>query len=88
MVATIMVVASASTRLWRLAAVDTITARPRRWLLDRAPGWVEDMIHCPWCLGTHVTVVVFLGWMATSWAHPVIEVAAAAHIVGLMGERT
>jgi hypothetical protein len=54
------------TRWWWLAARDMITERPRTWLLDRTPQWVEDGLTCPFCSSMWWAVpVVVVAWHTT-----------------------
>jgi len=65
----------ASYRIWKLLADDTILNRPRHWLVRLPPDWEEGdplprdyrlelarFITCPWCLGFHVSWVLWLAW--------------------------
>lgn len=66
--------AGAAYRLWRLAAEDSITDRPRDALVDATPGWVDELVACPWCLGWWISAA---GWASYQRA-PEATVALAA----------
>ena len=67
----------AAFRLWRLIAEDDILDRPRRRLLRLGDEWQEDgdpvpddyrsglatFVQCPWCLGFHASVLLWLCWL-------------------------
>lgn len=80
---TLLIACLASARLWRLATLDGITFWFRN-LVDRAPGWVYDLVYCPFCLGWWISLfLVTTGffWGETVWW--LIPVGAlAANYVG------
>jgi hypothetical protein len=56
-----VVVGLAGFRLWRMVAVDTITAGPRNWLIvndHRFAQWAAEGLVCPWCAGWWTTGMV------------------------------
>lgn len=57
-----VLLALAAYRLWKLAAEDKITDRPRDWLVARIPEWAEEWLACPWCAGFWIGGAVWAGW--------------------------
>src|SRR3954452_23505517 len=61
---TLVVDALATYRLTRLASVDTLplAAAPRnrltRWAREHDRPAVEELIHCPWCIGFWISAAV------------------------------
>jgi len=85
-----LILTLAAYRLWRLLALDSLTARPRDAILDRdGPvwGWLADGVYCPWCLGFWCCVAVFGGThaLATPLALWPLQAAGASTLVGLIG---
>jgi hypothetical protein len=80
-----LLIALATHRLWRLAALDYITDGLR----DRlAPEETKRrvLISCPWCLGTWLTAAVWaITWAATPLEVPWLVLAAATSLTGLLG---
>jgi hypothetical protein len=77
--------ALATLRLWQLVAEDEITERPREWVIDRTPDWVDPWLVCPWCSGFWIGGVVWASW----WWWPTATLAALtpfilSMIVGLI----
>lgn len=77
--------ALAVARLVRLIGKDTITERPRVWVLMHAPRWMKakTLLRCPWCL----SVWLGFGWLAVRrlrWWRPMSEVLALSYVVGEM----
>lgn len=68
-----VVLAGAAYRLWRLAAEDSISDRPRDALASRS-DFADELIACPWCLGFWISAA---GWAAYQRA-PQTTVALAA----------
>lgn len=83
----VLIVGLAAARLWKLVAVDFITERPREAVLSRSPSWVRTMTECPWCLGTHLAVILWIVWALVDASHVVIAALAVAHVTGMIGER-
>lgn len=84
----VILIGAAAYRLWRLVAEDSITEAPREWVLERSPGWVEEMVACPWCLGSWVAFG--LTWLTDATIGvpaPVLVALAAAVVVGWLGSR-
>jgi len=81
----------ASYRLWHLLAIDDLpgVAEVREALGDRMSPRYEAAIYCSWCLGFHCCVVVFVAidLMGYSLPLPLVQVAAASTVVGLIGSR-
>lgn len=84
-----ILLALAAYRLWRLLADDDILERPRRYLLRLPRTWQEGdsiprkyrnewalFLTCPWCAGAWVSLVTYIGWVATlgEWPDSVSEV--------------
>lgn len=87
MLVDIAVVALVAGRVWRLAARDTILDDPRDWILGRTPAIVTDWLHCAWCSGTWLTLLLALalhGWTL----HAVLVGAAAGWLVGVSADWT
>lgn len=80
-----LILGLASYRLWRLAALDTIT-EPLR--IRIRVGWVLEFLECHWCAGSWTAI----GVTAAAWTlgviagPPILTAAAAAAVVGLIGE--
>lgn len=56
----------ASYRVWRLAALDSITEPIRaRFIFREGRGWqfLADLIECPWCLGFWISGAASLAWL-------------------------
>jgi hypothetical protein len=96
-----LLLAAASYRLWRLLAEDTILQRPRRWIMRLDRGWQEGMeipasyryalaefVTCSWCLGLHVSVLVWLAWqIEPQWAIVISVPLAISTAVGIVRSR-
>jgi hypothetical protein len=83
----------AAYRLWRLLALDDLPglleARTRldRWATTDTRARYVDAVRCPWCLGFWCCVLVFVAvdvW-GVSLPLPVVQIAAASTVVGLIG---
>lgn len=82
-----LLIGVASYRVWRMAAVDDVAARPIEWVLVRMPEWFNKMWRCHWCLGSWVAFAVTWLTDATVGLHaPVLVALAAAVVVGWLGE--
>lgn len=55
----------AAFRTWKLLGEDTILGRPRAWLLARFPGYMAEMVECPYCLGAWISFGWWGGWQAS-----------------------
>lgn len=76
----------ASYRLWRLIAVDTITEKPRDWVLVRLPQWVDDLVSCSWCAGSWLAFgVTWLTDATIGLRMPILVGLAASVLVGVLG---
>jgi hypothetical protein len=79
----------ASYRLWRLLALDDLPglAEARIAIADRLPSRYERAIQCPWCLGFWCCVFVFaaIDLFGYSLPLPMVQIAAASALVGLIG---
>lgn len=69
-----------SYRLWRMIALDTIFDRPRVAVLNKSPGWLVEMVQCPYCLGWWLNVA-FAAAMYV-WADISLPSAAIIALVG------
>ena len=95
---TFAILALASFRLWRLAAEDEIFQIPRRKLVRLPVEWEEGelvpdgyrielakFISCPWCLGLHISVVLWLLWLwQPEWITGLSVPLALSAVVGLV----
>lgn len=95
---TFAILALASFRLWRLAAEDEIFQIPRRKLVRLPVEWEEGelipdgyrielakFISCPWCLGLHISVVLWLLWLwQPEWTTGLSVPLALSAVVGLV----
>ena len=76
----------ASYRLWRLIAEDTITERAREWYYTHTPDVIEDLVSCPFCLGSWLAFgVTWLTDATIGIQAPVLVALAAATLVGWLG---
>lgn len=74
----------ASFRLWRLAGRDGIGDGLRR----RLDGRALEMVECPWCLGSWTAICVVAATSVVGHVRlPVLQAAAVAAVVGLLGDR-
>ena len=64
---------AAAYRVWRLLAYDTITERPRTWVLAQIKDADHDdywgiFLTCPWCAGFWMTGLALAGYcVAYGW---------------------
>lgn len=79
-----LLIGAASYRLWRFIGADSITEPLREGLF----GKVEEMVECPWCLGSWIAFAL-TGIVAAvvGLAYPVLVGLAAATVTGILGER-
>lgn len=88
-----LVLGLAGYRAWRIVALDSITERPRMWLLGRdgrVAEWLGDMLLCPWCLGFWITggmTFVVWQWWGLPWWLAVFMWLAASAVCGMLGSR-
>lgn len=85
-------------RLWRLLSEDTILDRPRRWLVRLPRDWSEgdpiprsyrsglaEFITCTWCLGFHISWIVWLIWeIEPHWTEILLIPFAISTAVGIV----
>jgi hypothetical protein len=66
-----LLLTAAAFRIWRLLAADVILDRPRDWLVGR-DEWearknyrpaLDQWLHCPWCFGFWISLVVYGTWV-------------------------
>ena len=77
----------ATFRLWRLIAVDALTAPLRAQLPDRVAGWIT----CPWCSGFWLAVLTFFvldEWGTNFWVAAITVIFAISGLVGLLADAT
>lgn len=84
----------ASTAVWRVIAVDTITKPIRVWFFNetrddaggRLYGWLKKWYKCPWCAGAWVTAaIVLLTDIVVGLPAPLLVFLAARFITGWLG---
>jgi hypothetical protein len=85
----IAVMGMAAFRLWRIAAVDSIT-EPFHGRLNasRHPvgRWFSDLVSCPWCLGFHLSILVWALWtFFPVIGVPTCLILATSTLVGFLG---
>ena len=92
----LILLALAAYRVWRLIAEDDILDRPRRYVTRLGTKWQKDgdplpkgyrlglaqFITCPWCLGAHSAFAFWLAWIF--WPHGTLVVAAPLAISTLV----
>lgn len=92
----LVILALAAFRLVRLIGWDTITRplRERICALSERDGheyvgkrqprpWLQEWIHCPWCMGAYVTGAVWISWLV--WPHFTMGVATLLALMALVG---
>lgn len=85
----------AAYRLWRLVALDDLPGwrdaieAVDRWVSVHAGDRWADGISCPWCSGWWCCVAVFaiIDATGTPVPLPLLQMAAASTLVGLIGSR-
>lgn len=74
-------------RVTRLINEDVIFDRPRSWVVLHAPGKVEYLITCPWCVsvwvGAAAAPLVYL-WHCTWPVQIGLLALAASYVTGLL----
>jgi len=81
------VVGFATFRLWRLLAVDNVTASSR----SRLGSGFLGFLACPWCAGFWLSVIVVLvlwRWGDIEWVQIVTMIFAVSGLVGLLAAWT
>lgn len=77
-------------RLWRIIAVDQITEPIRNlFIWNNTPlwNWITDLVTCPWCLGFHLSIVMWALWtFLPQVGYPVVTILAMSTLVGLIGK--
>lgn len=75
----------AAWRIWHLLAEDGIFDRPRDRLFPEGTYWREELIGCPYCLGFHVSLVVYLFWiwLPTETLYAVLPFSLNAVVIGI-----
>lgn len=90
LIAWTLILGLAAFRLWRLAAVDSITEPLHgRILAMKSPAgqWFSSMWHCPWCLGFHLSIVVWALWTyLPAIGQPICMILAISTLVGFIGK--
>ena len=95
-----LLLALASCRMWRLLAEDTILDNPRSWLVGLSGwkagqptpvsyrAWLAEFVTCPWCLGFHIALLIYLFWLWQPHATELVSVPLTMScIVGILGEK-
>jgi hypothetical protein len=78
-----LLIGLASFRIWKLIATDLITEPARDWVLVRSPKYVDDLVSCPWCLGSWIAFgVTWLTDATIGLQAPVLVALASAVVVG------
>lgn len=83
----LIVVGFAVFRLWRLLAVDSVTAGAR----SRLPAGVLSWLTCGWCSGFWLAVGVFFAlreWGDNFWVETAVIVFALSALIGLLADHT
>lgn len=88
---------AAAYRFWRLLSFDTITERPRTWVLERiADNKKRDdywgiFLTCPWCAGAWITAAALAAYCAVygwiGWFNFGAHWFAMSLAVGLIGSK-
>jgi Protein of unknown function (DUF1360) len=86
----------AAYRIFRLLGVDTITDRPRLWLVGLPRGWQEGdpipdsyreelalFLQCPWCAGFWISALWWAAWLV--WPHATLVAAGLFAISAIVG---
>jgi hypothetical protein len=78
-----LVIGLVSYRLWRLIGADLITAPLRERITW---PWMAELVACPWCLGTWLTIAVGLTayLVGLTDSSPWLVIPAAATVCGLL----
>ena len=85
------ILALAVFRIYRLIAEDDIADRPREWALGKLAEErltkLDKLIVCPWCLGFHVSWVLWLFWLwQPEWTVGLCIPFALSAVVGLIAK--
>lgn len=63
-------------RAIKLIGDDTILDRPRDWLSDRLGDKFDELVTCPWCLGSWLGGAIWIAWIV--WPEETLAVSAFA----------
>lgn len=80
---TLIVLALAAYRTWRLLAIDMILAGVRHRLFGQRRTGLFEFVLCPWCFGAWITIGWWAAWQA--WPHATAVVAVPFAISLLVG---
>lgn len=91
----LILLALATYRIWRLLALDLVTADLRVRLFGSRDGSMSirhpmllEMWECPWCLGFYLSIVVVMSTnLLIDFPLPALYVLATSTIVGFLGAR-
>jgi hypothetical protein len=81
----LLVVALAAARITRIVTTDTV-GQPIRLAFSRW-DWGRELVHCPWCIGTWISLAVvalFYILSPSAWFTFPAVVLAVSHLVGLL----
>lgn len=86
MLAESLILGAAAYRLWRLIAEDNVSEPLRDFVIRR--DWTAELVECPWCLGSWLTVAVGVAAWSLGWidGSPWLVVPAAAVVCGALGD--
>lgn len=81
----------ATARITRLVNDDTLTERPRTWLILRLNGHenAQYLITCPWCVSVYVGAALAgaWAWLGTpTWFMGSLAALAASYVTGWLAE--
>lgn len=91
----------AAWRIFHLLAYDDILDRPRRYVTRLVPTWekegdatgdhyrerIGNFIECPYCLGLHMSLAVYLFWLWLPEAALVVSTPLALNAAVILMER-
>lgn len=94
---TLVLLAAAAYRVFRLLSEDTILDGPRAWVLGYR-GWKEgrplpdsyrtkaaEFVSCPWCLGFYIALLIYLFWLwQPGWTTTISVPLAISCFVGML----
>lgn len=98
----LIIIVLAAYRLWMLIAKDSITAgwrhrilgyddygRRNRW--PKARTKLGEFVHCPWCLGAWLSLLVYVAWRlypdAAMWVLTPLAISAAVALISVCFDR-
>ncbi len=85
---TVVLLALAAFRTWRLIGEDTILDGPRERFLvwfEKRWAWGREWLTCPWCAGAEVAVLWWFAWIAWDrWTLIIATPLAISAVVGFL----